>query len=276
VKLHGWTAGITVAAVAALFGAVPAPERADAACIQLVVWHDTAYTGWWNPADLPAFHTGRRLSGAVEPDCADTGGPAAAPAPVPAHAIDGVPSSVAIWAFGAPMIASGFFPQLSEFPIAPDGRRLDDETRGCRLGGALTVDGTAEVAFGNLSVVVSHSSRPLRLTDGRVLTDLFVDGHTRMSGLSRDGLPYIGDGQRVHVIARTCQVKGAVGPKIVARRVVAAGPIAPRPGVAVVLGQDWAGTAGGPVGATGRALIVIVGVAAAGAVAFVIRRRRDA
>jgi hypothetical protein len=135
---------------------------------------------------------------------------------VPAHAIDGVPSSVAIWAFGAPMIASGFFPQLSGFPIAPHGRRLDDETSGCRLGGALTVDGTAEVAFGNLSVVVSHSSRPLRLTGGRVLTDLFVDGHRRMTGLSRDGLPYIGDGQRVHVIARICQVKGAVGPKIVA------------------------------------------------------------
>jgi hypothetical protein len=77
-KLHVWMAGITVAAAAALFGAVSAPDRAGASCIQLVVWRDTAYTGWWNPADLPAFHTGRRLSGAVEPDCADTGGPAGA------------------------------------------------------------------------------------------------------------------------------------------------------------------------------------------------------
>jgi hypothetical protein len=72
--------GITVVALAALFAAVPAPDRAGASCGQIVVWHDMVYdAGWWNPADLPAFHTGRQLRGAVVPDCADTGGPAAAP-----------------------------------------------------------------------------------------------------------------------------------------------------------------------------------------------------
>ena len=216
--------------------------------MQLVVWHDVAYAGVWNPADLPAFRTGGELRGAVVPDCADTGGPAAAPTHVRAASIDGVPTSVAIWAFGAPMIASGFFPQLPGFPIAPTGGRLVDDTSDCRLGGALTVDGTAEAAFGKLNVVVSHSSERLRLTGGRVLTDLFVDGHTRMVGPSRGGLPYIGDGQRVHVDARTCQVKGAVGPKIIARRVVVSGPVRAPTDVAAVLGPDWAGSAGDHTG----------------------------
>lgn len=169
--------GIAIAAVAAWFGAVPAPDRASAACIQLVVWHDRAYTGVWNPADLPAFQTGRQLRGAVEPDCADTGGPAAAPTPLRASSIDGVSTSVAIWAFGAPMIASGFFPQLPGFPIAPTDGPLVDDTSDCRLGGALTVDGTAEAAFGKLNVVVSHSSERLRLSGGRVLRSVRGRSH---------------------------------------------------------------------------------------------------
>ena len=90
--------GVAIAAVVASFGAVPASDRASAACVELVVWHDTAYEGVWNPADLPAFQTGRQLRGAVELDCADTGGPAAAPTPVRASSIDGAPTSVAIWA----------------------------------------------------------------------------------------------------------------------------------------------------------------------------------
>lgn len=267
--------GIGIAAVAASFGAVPAPDRAGAACMQLVVWHDTAYAGVWNPADLPAFHTDRQLRGAVVPDCADTGGPAAAPTPVRAASIDGVPTAVAIWAFDAPMIASGYFPQLPGFPIAPTDGRLVDETSDCRLGGALTVDGTAEAAFGKLNVIVSHSSERLRLTGGRVLTDLFVDGHTRMVGASRGGLPYIGDGQRVHVDARTCQVKGAVGRKIIARRVVVSGPVRAPSDVAAVLGPDWAGSAGDSHRPVVLVLIVIAALAVA-AGAFAIRNRRAA
>lgn len=243
--------------------------------MQMVVWHDTAYAGVWNPADLPALHTDRELRGAVVPDCADTGGPAVAPTPVRAASIDGVPTSVAIWAFDAPMIASGYFPQLPGFPIAPKGARLVDETSDCRLGRVLTVDGTAEVVFGKLNVVVSHSSERLRLSDGRVLTDLFVDGHTRMVGLSRGGLPYVGDGQKLHVDARTCQVKGAVGPKIVARRVVASGPVGGATDVAAVLGPDWAGSAGE---SHRTVVVVLIVIAALGAAvgALAIRHRRAA
>ena len=266
--------GVAIAAVVASFGAVPASDRASAACVELVVWHDTAYEGVWNPADLPAFQTGRQLRGAVEPDCADTGGPAAAPTPVRASSIDGAPTSVAIWAFGAPMIASGFFPQLPGFPIAPTDGPLVDDTSDCRLGGAFTVDGTAEAAFGKLNVVVSHSSQRLRLSGGRVLTDLFVDGHTRIVGSSREGLPYIGEGQKVHVDARTCQVKGAVGPKIIARRVAVSGPVG-TPTAATVLGPDWAGSAGGSHRPVVVVLIAIAALAAAVA-AFTIRHRRAA
>jgi hypothetical protein len=262
--------GIAVAAVATSFGAVRAPDRADASCMEIVVWHDVAYAGPWNPADLPPIDTGRHLRGAVEPDCADTGGPAAAPTPVEASSIEGVPPSVAIWAFGGPLVASGYFPRQPGFPIALAGRAVDDETVGCRLGDAVTVDGEAEAGFGGLAVVVSRSSQPLRLIGGRVLP-LFLDGHTRIVGSSREGVPYIGVGQKVHVEARTCQVEGAVGPKIVADRVVASGPAAAPPSAAAVLGADWAG----PPGGSRRPLaLILIGIGAAAAVGFAVRHRR--
>ncbi len=273
VNVRGLMIGIAVASAAVSFGAVPAPDRADASCIAMVVWHDRPYAGPWNPADLPAIDTGRQLRGAVAPDCADTGGPPGRPTPVRAAAIRGIPTAVAIWAFGGPLVPPGYFPSLPGFPIAPAGGRLDDQTVGCRLGNAVTVDGTADAGFGGLSVVVSRSSRHLRLTGGRVLTDLFVDDHTRIVGLSREGLPYIGEGQRVHVEAVTCQVKGAVGPKIVARRVVASGPVPAPASAEAVLGADWAGSPG----ATWRPFAVILVVAgAAAAVALAIRHRRAA
>jgi hypothetical protein len=102
---------------------------------------------------------------------------------------------------------------------------------------------------------------------------LFLDGHTRIVGSSREGVPYIGGGQKVHVEARTCQVQGAVGPKIVARTVVASGPIPAPPSAEAVLGADWAGT---PGGSRRRIGMILIAIAAAGAVALVIRRRRDA
>ena len=187
--------GIAVAAVAASFGAVRAPDRADASCMEIVVWHDVAYAGPWNPANLPPIDTGRHLRGAVEPDCADTGGPAAAPTPVQASSIDGVPPSVAIWAFGGPLIASGYFPRQPGFPIALAGRAVDDETVGCRLGDAVTVDGKAEAGFGGLAVVVSRSSEPLRLIGGRVLP-LFLDVTRGSSGHRARGCRTSAGGKR--------------------------------------------------------------------------------
>jgi hypothetical protein len=50
--------GVAIAAVVAWFGAVPAPDRASAACRELVVWHDTAYAAVWNPADPGADWAG--------------------------------------------------------------------------------------------------------------------------------------------------------------------------------------------------------------------------
>jgi hypothetical protein len=273
VNVRGLMIGVAVASAVVSFGAVPAPDRADASCIAVVVWHDVAYAGPWNPADLPPIDTGRQLRGAVAPDCADTGGPPGTPTPVRAAAIRGIPTAVAIWAFGGPMVAPGYFPSQPGFPIAPAGGRPDDETVGCRLGNAVTVDGTADVGFGGLSVVVSHSSQPLRLTGGRVLTDLFLDDHTRIVGSSREGLPYIGEGQKVHVDAITCQVKGAIGPKIVARRVVASGSVPAQASAEAVLGADWAGS---PGASWRRFAVILVGVGAAALVALAIRHRRAA
>jgi hypothetical protein len=54
---------------------------------------------------------------------------------------------------------------------------------------------------------------------------MFPDGHTRIEGLKRNGLPYIGEGQLLRVDARFCTVPGSVDTKIVARHIVPAGPI---------------------------------------------------
>ena len=78
----------------------------------------------------------------------------------------------------------------------------------------------------------------------------------------------------MHVDARTCQVKGAVGPKIIARRVAVSGPVG-TPAAATVLGPDWAGSAGGSHRPVVVVLIAIAALAAAVA-AFTIRHRRAA
>lgn len=79
----------------------------------------------------------------------------------------------------------------------------------------------------------------------------------------------------MHVDARSCHVKGAVGPKIIARRVVVSGPVGAPTVVATVLGPDWAGPADGSHRPVVAVLIVIAALAAAVG-AFAIRHRRAA
>ncbi len=56
-----------------------------------------------------------------------------------------------------------------------------------------------------------------------------------MTGLTRQGLPYIGDGQRVRIDAVHC------GREIVARHIVANGPTVPETTAEDILGADWRG-----------------------------------
>jgi hypothetical protein len=66
------------------------------------------------------------------------------------------------------------------------------------------------------------------------VVDVFIDVHTHITGLSRHGVPYIGDCQRVRIDAVHC------GRELLARRIVPAGRIVPETTAEDVLGQDWA------------------------------------
>jgi hypothetical protein len=62
-----------------------------------------------------------------------------------------------------------------------------------------------------------------------------MDQHTRVDGLFRGGVPYIGDGQRVRIDALRC------GWRVVARHIVANGPIVSATTAEDILGTDWRG-----------------------------------
>jgi hypothetical protein len=218
------------------------------------------------------MHPGAPLRGALTPDCTDTG---AAPGPataVGAWQIDGVSPAVAIASQGYVYAASGYFPDAAGFPLERPGPGAADETRGCQVGEPLTIDGTADVRFSHLSISHPTSSRPVPLTRGR-LTQLILDGHTQIAGLDRDGAPFIGPGQRLHIEAVPCQVRGASEPEILARRITPAGPPAGPGPAAAVLGADWKGGANrrGFVAHPAVLLVLIAGGAIA-AVAAVARR----
>ena len=111
------------------------------------------------------------------------------------------------------------------------------------------------------------------------MAQIFPDGHTRFDGLSRNGFPYIGEGQRVRVDARFCKVPGSIGTKIVARRIAPAGPIAPASTAEDILGDDWRGRPDGVSTATGEhalAVAIVLLVAAIGVgTALTSHRRRS-
>ena len=101
---------------------------------------------------------------------------------------------------------------------------------------------------------------------------VFLDGHTRIDGLTRNGLPYIGEGQLVRVDARFCKVPGSIGTKIVARRIVPAGPIVAPSTAEDILGADWRGRPDIVSRATGGhslavAIVILVAVVVVGTIA---------
>jgi hypothetical protein len=218
-------------------GAGVAPQPAHASCIFVVVWHDRVYFATGSPETLP--QPGAPVRGAVEPGCNDTGGGITeSPTPVAARRLDGVPPSLALLVRGTVLIASGYFPEVTNFLT---GETLPlDKTRRCRLGGTVRITGQAQAALGFLNVHVGDSTVRLHhLLRGAAHVE--VDGHTRVQGLARNGQPFIGDGQLVRVDARFCKVPGSIGTMIVARRIVPAGPIVAPPTADDILGDSWRG-----------------------------------
>ena len=264
---------IVAAVLAGLAGTGVAAPPAHASCIFVIVWHDRVYFAADTPETLP--RPGAPVRGAVEPDCADTGGPARPPTPIAARRIAGVPPSLALLARDTVLVPSGYFPQVAN--VLTGATLPTDETRGCTLGGPVRITGPARTAFGFINVRVDASTVHLHhLLRGSA--QIFVDGHTRIDGLVRNGQPYIGDGQLVRVDARFCKVPGSIGTKIVGRRIVAAGPIVAQPTADDILGADWRGGPGIVSRATGGhslgvAIVILVAVVVVGTILTAHRRR---
>jgi hypothetical protein len=221
---------LVLAAAAAVAAVRPAPARAS--CVAVVVWHDTAYFGYPTPGVRP--RPGRPVRGVVEPGCNDTGGGVPSPTPVGARAIAGVPPQVALLSAGGVYVPAGVFPQLPGFPVRPG--RVRDATRTCHVTAHVTASGHVLPGPGVVDLADVRSSRPLQLVDQRLF--VVVDGHTRIAGFDRYGVPYIGQGQAVRIAAVRC------GHMIVATRIVPGGPIAPVATAEDVLGADWRGEDG--------------------------------
>jgi hypothetical protein len=250
-----WMLALAATVVTAAGGVTPAP--AFAGCAELVVWHDTAYSEEWTTAHGPHAAATARLPGVVLPGCNDTGGPTPAPTRVEARRIAGVAPAVALLADQKIFVAAGYFPQLPGFPLVRTGAPVADATRTCTLGPALVLTGSAVPGTGRLNLGHVRSSLPERLFD-HMLINLEVDAHTRITGLSRNGLPYIGTGQRVRIAARRC------GGSVIARTITPAGPIVPPSTAEDILGTGWRGGDGviHQLGGTARIVgaIAVLGV----------------
>jgi hypothetical protein len=261
--------------LAAFAGGRASAPTVQAGCAFIVVWHDRAY---WSFGGGPAQASpgATVLDGAMGPGCNDTVGADDHPTPVAARSIPGIPSAVAIFSQGSTLIGSGYF--IERYPVDSRGTavKIVDETRGCALGGPVRITGGAHLGFGLVNVSVDDSTVRLHdLESG--MAQIFPDGHTRFDGLSRFGFPYVGEGQLVRVDARFCKVPGSVGTKIVARRILPAGPIVPPSTAEDVLGADWRGrpdTVSRATGGHSLAVAIVVLLAACGVGAALVAHRR--
>ena len=258
---------LVAAVLAGLAGGAVAAPSAGAQCGFVVVWHDRAYWGFQG-GPIQANPGGTALDGAVQPGCNDTAGANEGPTHVAARSIPGIPPAVAIVAEGQSLVGWGYYVIEAE----------RDEARGCTLGGPVRITGRAHIGVGLLDVFVDHSSVHLHHLSGGA-AQIFPDGHTRFEGLTRNGSPYIGEGQRVRIDARFCKVPGSEGTKIVARRIVPAGPIVAPSTAEDVLGADWRGRPGIASRATGghalAAAIVLLLAAVGIGTALAAHRRRS-
>jgi hypothetical protein len=248
---------------------VAAPGPARAGCAFIAVRHDIAYVGSWSRRSDPDIRPGASLRGVIEPGCSDVAGEPADPStPEHARAIVGVPADVAMLVRGQMMVAIGYQPQAPGFPVRMP--RVD-ELHGCGPRAAVSLSGVARARSVGINVAQVRASRPVPLAD-HILIELLIDSNTRITGLARNGIPYIGDGQRVRIAALLCRRPGADGPIVVARRIAADGPIVAATSAEDFLGAGWRG------GASGEShtwwWLAGAGMLAAVAAAAVSRRRR--
>jgi hypothetical protein len=191
-----------VAASMLSFGAVPA---AHASCAVSVVYGGTSYVG--TSVSVPS---GGALQGAYLPGCNDTVAidastgarltPLEGPTPVQARRIPGLPVSMGVSYNGRAALAAGWLPQVAGHPLSK--RWPSSSPVGCGKPWRLRTKVSTSPAPG----------APVHIGGGRALT---LVGSTRVVGLARDGYPYLGTGDEVDAVVRTCS--GAIVADRVAR-----------------------------------------------------------
>lgn len=214
---------------AALLCASSAPARAS--CAAALRWDGRSYVGIARPA---AVGLGDALGTGTLPDCGDSlvvrGGrtspsPTAPPTPVRVVGVPGVDPTLAVGVADQPhslYLAAGRFAQLADHPLheALYGRPdRPNERRDAGCGATVALRGTAAGGAGPLLPLDVTGADPRgRPFVGRRI-GVLVDVATRMNGLDRQGLPYVGPDQRLQVTAWVCKRRGVASAKLVAREV---------------------------------------------------------
>jgi hypothetical protein len=197
-----------LAAFAAFMVSAPA---AHASCSGGIVYGGGVYYG-----TSASVREGAPLAGGYRPGCDDavaidpaTGArltPLAGPTPVALHRIPGVPVRLGVALNGRAALAPGYLPQLAGHPLH---KLFPSASKPASCGSAWRVRGKVQAP--------PLPGAPVYVTTGpaafRVVT--LVES-TRVSGLTRDGLPYLAAGDAVDAVVRTC------GGAIVAQRVARA------------------------------------------------------
>jgi hypothetical protein len=197
---------VLAAAVAALGAAAatlgPAPADAQAACGAVLKWRGVFYFG-----DFPTrgIKFGARVGTGQIPDCADTGEPPGPSTPITLLRVAGVRPAIAVGT--APdrelYLRHGFVIQSPHHPLHEKifRGRSPNETRGWSCGREFRRAG--RVASAPPLVV------RIRYRGTRRQPQLFVDARTRFSDrLTRFGVPFLGIGARVTVVATRCTASG--------------------------------------------------------------------
>jgi hypothetical protein len=196
--------------------ALPAAP-AQASCVATVRLGGVSYAG----SSLPAAD-GAALSGGVLPGCSDVvvhdaSGKDVSPrepdTPVALHRIHGVPAGLAVAFNGRAYLARGYLPQLASHPLHRAWAR-QNQVAATSCGKPWRVSATA-------LTTPTPGPVPIRTAGGRQTLLQFGAG-TRVSGLDRAGFPYLGAGQRIRALVRSCDsVYG--GRVLLARSVSSAG-----------------------------------------------------
>ena len=181
---------VLLAAFAAFIVSAPA---AQASCALTVSYGGSQYF-----QTTVTVSPGASLSGGYIPGCNDTVAvdpatgarltPLEGPTPVELHRIPGVPVRMGVAYGSRAMVAAGFLPPVAGSPLS----KLFRTPKPASCGRPRRLRGTVQ-APPSPGGPVSLGGRLVSLTNG-----------TRVTGLSRDGSPYLGAGDVVDAVVRTC------------------------------------------------------------------------